>query len=95
MYESEAKMAMSHDCKCTPAVPRESVEMKLNCIGERVCTAIISVKVCMTTLFGVNPNEENLHSNDTYGLYGLVDALDRDSKMLLAAAEELRKRCGG
>lgn len=95
MYESEAKMVESHNCKCTSAPPRESVEMKLNCIGERVCTAIFAVKGCMTTLFGVNPNEENLPPNDTHGLYGLVDALERDSLRLLAAAEELRKRCGG
>ena len=95
MNEYEIKKAMGvHPCECAPANPRESVETKLSCVGDKICTATMLIKECMTMIFGVNPNEERVPA-DTHGLYGLVDALERDSIRLLAAAEELRKRCGG
>ena len=95
MYESEAKMAKAmHACECAPNSPRESVEMKLSVVGDRICTATALIRDSMNMVFGVNPNEERVPT-DTHGLYGLADALDRDSRALLAAAEELRKRCGG
>lgn len=95
MYDNEAKMAKATFGECSPEIPRESVELKLNCVGERICTATALVKECMTTLFGVNPKEEKTMPTGTSGLCGLVGALEHDALMLLAAAEELRKRCGG
>lgn len=95
MYDNEAKMAKANFGECSPEIPRESVEMKLNCVGERVCAATALVKESMCTLFGVNPKEEKTMPTGASGLYGLVGALEHDSLMLVVAAEELRKRCGG
>ena len=94
MYDTEAKMAKAAFGECSPEIPRESVETKLNCVGARICTATALVKDCMTKLFGVNPREEKTMPAGTCGLCGLVGALEHDSMQLLTAAEELRKRCG-
>ena len=95
MCESEAKMAKAAYGECAPEVPRESVEMKLNCIGDRVTTATMLIKDSLEILFGVNPNEEKTLPTGSSGLYGLIGAVDYDSLRLLHVAEELRKRCGG
>lgn len=95
MYDSEAKMAKAmHACEGAHNPPCESVEMKLSIVGDRICTATSLIRDSMSMVFGVNPNEERVPT-DSHGLYGLADALDRDSRVLLAAAEEMRKRCGG